>query len=74
MLGFILISIIDAVRTLKTQTWTNGQVPENKPLNLLLEKCGHLTKFSESFTILPALPNRPAFWAAYENYGLFGIS
>ena len=44
------------------------------PSNLLLEKCGHLTKFSEIFTILPALPNRPAFWAAHENYGLFGIS
>ena len=40
------------------------------PLNLLLEKCGHLTKFSEIFTIQPGLPNQPAFWAAYENYGL----
>ena len=75
MLGFIRILIIVVVRTalwtLKTQIWTNSQVSENKPLNLLLEKCGHFTKFSEIFTSLPVLPIRPAFRAEYENYGLF---
>ena len=74
MLVFILILIIVVVRTLKTQIWTNGKVAENMPLNLHLEKCWHLTKFSEIFTCLPALPNQPDFWAAYENFGLFGIS
>ena len=44
------------------------------PSNLLLEKCGDLMKFSKIFTIQPAQLNQPAFWAAYEDFGLFGIS